>query len=71
MVDFCGLFMYVYIGWPGKVHDAHIFVNSIPKGKEWNCIAQLEEEHLGSGRMLYCNVVCAAIDRHSYKYLLI
>ena len=28
MVDFCGLYMDVYIGWPGKVHDAHVFVNS-------------------------------------------
>ena len=28
MVDFCGLFMDVCIGWPGKVHDARVFVNS-------------------------------------------
>ena len=28
MVDFRGLFMDVYIGWPGKVHDACVFVNS-------------------------------------------
>ena len=28
MVDFRGLFMDVYIGWPGKVHDARVFVNS-------------------------------------------
>ena len=28
MVDFCGLFMNVYIGWPWKVHDARVFVNS-------------------------------------------
>ena len=28
MVDFCGLFMDVYIGWPGEVHDACVFVNS-------------------------------------------
>ena len=28
MVDFRGLFMAVYIGWPGKVHDARVFVNS-------------------------------------------
>ena len=27
-VDFRGLFMDVYIGWPGKVHDARVFVNS-------------------------------------------
>ena len=27
MVDFRGLFMDVYIGWPGKVHDARVFVN--------------------------------------------
>ena len=26
--DFRGLFMDVYIGWPGKVHDARVFVNS-------------------------------------------
>ena len=28
MVDFRGLFMDVYIGWPGKVHDARVFLNS-------------------------------------------
>ena len=35
MVDFRGLFMDVYIGWPGKVHDTHVFVNSslYQKGK--------------------------------------
>ena len=34
-VDFHGLFMAVYIGWPGKVHDACVFVNSslYQKGK--------------------------------------
>ena len=35
MVDFCGLFMDVDIGWPGKVHDTRVFVNSslYQKGK--------------------------------------
>ena len=28
LVDFRGLFMNVNIGWPGKVHDARVFVNS-------------------------------------------
>ena len=28
VVDFRGLFMDVNIGWPGKVHDARVFVNS-------------------------------------------
>ena len=28
VVDFRGLFMDVNIGWPGKVHDAKVFVNS-------------------------------------------
>ena len=34
-VDFHGLFMAVYIGWPGKVHDARVLVNSCryQKGK--------------------------------------
>ena len=28
VVDFRGLFMDVYIGWPGKVNDARVFSNS-------------------------------------------
>lgn len=28
MVDFRGWFMDIYIGWPGKVHDARVFSNS-------------------------------------------
>ncbi len=28
LVDFRGQFMDVYIGWPGKVHDARVFSNS-------------------------------------------
>ena len=28
LVDFRGLFMDVYIGWPGNVHDARVFTNS-------------------------------------------
>ena len=28
LVDFRGLFMDIYVGWPGKVHDARVFVNS-------------------------------------------
>ncbi len=29
VVDFRGIFMNVNIGWPGKVHDARVFVNSL------------------------------------------
>ena len=28
IVDYQGLFMDVHIGWPGKVHDTRVFVNS-------------------------------------------
>ena len=36
LVDFRGLFMDAYIGWPGKVHDARVFSNSsiCHKGRE-------------------------------------
>ena len=45
MVDFRGLFMDVYIGWPGKVHDARVFVNSslCHKGMEGTLFPQWEE----------------------------
>ena len=28
VVDFRGIYMDVNIGWPGKVHNARVFVNS-------------------------------------------
>ena len=28
VVDYRGIFRYIYIGWPGKVHNAHVFANS-------------------------------------------
>ena len=36
VVDFRGLFLDTYIGWPGKVHDARVFSNSCVyhKGRE-------------------------------------
>ena len=38
MVDHRGLFMDVYIGWPGKVHDARVFVDSFLYHKGMNSI---------------------------------
>ena len=29
VVDFQGIFMDVNVGWPGKVHDDRVFVNSL------------------------------------------
>ena len=31
LVDFRAIFMIVYIGWPGKVHDGRVFANSAVK----------------------------------------
>lgn len=37
MVDHCGLFIDVCIGWPAKVHDARVYVNSSLYHKGINC----------------------------------
>ena len=55
MVDFRGLFLDVYIGWPGKVHDARVFSNSALYRKgmdgnlfpDWNrCISGVDVRFL-------------------------
>ena len=39
VVDSCGLFIHINIGWPGKVHDARVLVNSLfySKCNSGNC----------------------------------
>ena len=46
VVDFRGLFMDMYIGWPGKLHDARVckFL-CVFKANEWYFISRLEKEH--------------------------
>ena len=57
MVDFRGLFVDVYIEWPGKVRDARVFVNSsLYKGAEVLLCSQI-------GNVNICGVeVCTAVD---------
>ncbi len=45
LVDHNGLFMDIYVGWPGRVHDARVFSNSslFRKGQEGSLVPTLTE----------------------------
>ena len=45
VVDFRGLFLDTYIGWPGKVHDARVFFKSgcVSQGERRNVVTCLEK----------------------------
>ena len=41
MVDFCGLFEDVHIGWPDKVHNAHVFSTRIKDSSQQSMASTL------------------------------
>ena len=59
LVDFRGIFMDIYIGWPGKVHDARVFANSelYKKGKEGTLFPDWKKDIAGvqvTHKFYYC-----------------
>ena len=69
LVDHLGLFMDVCIGWPGKVHDARVFVNSsLSQGENFYTFPRLEEKHLWSrGRYMQYNVMYRLLNFCVYR----
>jgi len=61
VVDFHGLFMDTYIGWPGKVHDARVFLNSsiCHKGREDILLPGWKRQINGVEVCMYVILSCA------------
>ena len=69
MVDFRGLFMDLYIGWPGKVHDARVFVNSSLYRKGMNSTLFPDRKRniiMWSTSTIYCIHVFLSIPNYLY-----
>ena len=58
LVDFRGIFMDMYIGCPGKVHDARVFVNSSVFRKGTNGTLLPNWERTMSGVQVYIMLTC-------------
>ena len=50
MVDHQGIFTDIHIGWPGRVHDAHVFSNSdlFQKGKNGQLLPDWKKDINGA-----------------------
>ena len=61
VVDYRGLFLDTYIGWPGKVHDARVFSNSCiyRKGTEGTLLPNWKRQING---VEVCNLIYVAVE---------
>ena len=65
VVDFRGLFMDMYIGWPGKVHNARVFLNSsVYSNGVSGTLFPGWKKNLCGVEVSYCNVIFATVDPH-------
>ena len=49
VVDYRGIFLYIHVDWPGKVHDARVFSNSslYLKGQKGTLLLDWKEDFGG------------------------
>ena len=67
LVDYRGIFMDVYAGWPGKVHDAHVFTNSdiYKKGRQGMLLPDWKKT---IGGVQVCKTTHYIINAYIYLY---
>ena len=60
-MDYHGSFLDTYIGWPGKVHDARVFLNTCiyRKGTEGTLLLNWKRQING---VEVCNLICVAVE---------